>query len=91
MKKLERPTRLLDILMGGRRAEREGQPARVHRRAPNRTSPLSRKVLRFLNLAGEERLTPYGKKELTRRRAANKVAKQARKVNRRYRATGGKK
>jgi hypothetical protein len=34
--------------------------------------------------------TPYGAKELRRRRALGKVAKQARKVNRGLRPTGGR-
>jgi hypothetical protein len=79
---------LLDIIRGSRSNERK-QAQRIpqgYRRARN---PVSRKVWKMLTLDGHEVLTPWAVKERKHRRAAGKVSKQARKVNRRYRATGG--
>lgn len=82
---------LLDIIrLRGKAADRNDRHAEK-RAVPVRRmrSTSSRKVWYTLSLSGAEMLTPWARNEKARRRAAGRTAKQARKVNRRYRATGG--
>lgn len=65
------------MLSARAKAERMGRSL-----IPSHHHPKARKVWVMLTLDGHEKLTPWAAKEKRRRRAANKVAKQARKVNR---------
>jgi hypothetical protein len=72
-----------------RKIQGEATPNRKQRRAM-RYSEGNATGLKMWLIPGTEDLTPYARKELKRRRAAGKVAKAARKVNRRLRRTGGR-
>lgn len=83
-----------------REALRIAQESARKRLSPNRSQRRARGASEYIDPTGIKRwyvddsgddiLTPYARKERKRRRAASKVAKQARKVNRGLHRTGGR-
>jgi hypothetical protein len=84
---------ILDKLLGRNKTKKSssdvGFMSRIAPKRHRERPAESRKVWYMLSLDGHSVLTPWAAKEKRRRRASNRAAKQARKVNRQCRATGG--